>query len=364
MAKEILNVKQDAKTILNGIRSEASQTYKDTVPILVDEAEMKTLTMSKNVMYNAPAIYTTDLNEVGRAITDYLPNQNEFISSLINRIGLVVFKNMSYTNPLKALKRGTLEYGETIEEIFTGLAKSYDYAWNSGEAEENPFKREIPDVKTYFHTLNVQKVFKNTTAEAEINLAFTNNAGIYNLVSKIVDGIFTAYEIFEYEQTKGLFKEAFDQNQIVKITVPEVVDEASAKSVIKTARAISGKLMFPSNNYNSAGVMQTSPRADQLIVMTPDLEAIVDVDVLAAAFNMEKAEFMGQRVIIDAFPEGMEDVQLMIVDKDWFMIYDKLLRMESIYNPAMMYWNYFLHYWGVYSYSVVENAVAFVTEGA
>lgn len=364
MAKEILNVKQDAKTILNGIRSEASQTYKDTVPILVDEAEMKTLSMTKNVMYNAPATYTTDLNDVGRAITDYLPNQNEFISSLINRIGLVVFKNMSYTNPLKALKRGTLEFGETIEEVFTGLAKSYDYSFNSGEAEENPFKREIPDVKTYFHTLNVQKVFKNTTAEAEINLAFTNNAGVYNLVSKIVDGIFTAYEIFEYEQTKGLFKEAFDQNQIVKITVPEVVDEASAKSVIKTARAISGKMMFPSKNYNSAQVMQTSPRADQLIIMTPDLESIVDVDVLAAAFNMEKAEFMGQRVIIDAFPEGMEDVQLMIVDKDWFMIYDKLLRMESIYNPAQMYWNYFLHYWGVYSYSVVENAVAFVTEGA
>ena len=76
---------------------------------------------------------------------------------------------------------------------------------------------------------------------------------------------------------------------------------------------------------------------------------------------MDKTEFLGKRVVIDAFPEGMEKVQLMIVDKDWFMIYDKLLRMESIYNPAQMYWNYFLHYWGVYSYSVVENAVAFVS---
>lgn len=364
MAKEILNIAQDAKTILNGIRSEASQTYKDTVPILLDESEMKTMSASTStsIAYNAAATYTADLREVGRAITDYLPNQNEFISSLINRIGLVLFKNMSYTNPLKALKKGTLEYGETIEEIFVGLAKSYDYAWNSGEAEENPFKREIPDVKTYFHTLNVQKVFKSTTAEAEVNLAFTNNAGIYNLVAKIIDAIFTAYEVFEYENTKGLLKEAYDNDQIVKITVTEATDEASAKTLIKTARATSSKMQFPSTAYNSAEVMQTSPRADQLIIMTPDLEALVDVDVLAAAFHMEKAEFLGQRVIIDAFPEGMDDVQLMIVDKDWFMIYDKLLRMESIYNPAQMYWNYFLHYWGVYSYSVVENAVAFVTE--
>ena len=364
MAKEILNVSQDAKTILNGIRSQASQTYKDTVPILVDEAEMKTLSASKNVSYNTPGTYTADLQEVGRAITDFVPNQNEFISALINRIGLVIFKNMSYTNPLKAFKRGTLSYGETIEEIFVGLAKSYDYNWNSGAAEENPFKREIPDVKTYFHTLNVQKVFKSTTAEAEINLAFTNNMGIYNLVSKIVDSIFTAYEVFEYEQTKGLLKEAFDANQIVKINVTKATDEASAKALIKTARATSGKMMFPSTAYNAAGVKQTSPRADQLIIMTPDLEALVDVDVLAAAFNMEKTEFLGKRVIIDAFPAGMEKVQLMIVDKDWFMIYDKLLRMESIYNPAQMYWNYFLHYWGVYSYSIVENAVAFVEQGA
>ena len=361
MNKDVININQDAKTILNGIRSQASQTYKDTVPILVDEAEMKTLSSSKNVMYNTPATYTADLQLVGRAITDFVPNQNEFISALINRIGLVIFKNMSYTNPLKAFKRGTLSYGETIEEIFVGLAKSYDYNWNSGAAEENPFKREIPDVKTYFHTMNVQKVFKGTTAEQEISLAFTNSTGIYNLVNKIIQSIFTAYEVFEYERTKGLLKEAFDANQIVKINVDAATDEATAKKLIQKARSTSSKMQFPSKSFNSAGVMQTSPRGDQLILMTPDLEALVDVNVLASAFNMDKTEFLGKRVVIDAFPEGMEKVQLMIVDKDWFMIYDKLLRMESIYNPAQMYWNYFLHYWGVYSYSVVENAVAFVS---
>lgn len=33
--KEIKNIAQDAATILNGIRAQASQTYKDTVPIYV-----------------------------------------------------------------------------------------------------------------------------------------------------------------------------------------------------------------------------------------------------------------------------------------------------------------------------------------
>lgn len=312
-----------------------------------------------------PKTYTSNLQEVGDAITTFLPNQNEFISALINRIGLVLFKNMSYTNPLKSLKRGTLQYGESIEEIFVGLAKSYDYNWAGDQDEVNPFKREVPDVKAYFHQLNVQKVFKSTTTEAEISLAFTSDMGVFNLVEKIIDSIFTAYEVFEWNKTKELLKTAYTANDIVKIEVDEAVDEVTAKEMIKKARALSSKLTMPSTAYNKAGVTNTTRREDQLIIMTADLEALVDVDVLASAFNMSKTEFLGNRIIIDEFPEGMEDVQIMIMDRDWFMIYDKLLRMESIYNPAQMYWNYFLHYWGVYSYSLVENCVAFViSQGA
>lgn len=92
------------------------------------------------------------------------------------------------------------------------------------------------------------------------------------------------------------------------------------------------------------------------------MEAALDVDVLSKAFNMDKTEFLGHVIVLDYFPEGMESVKAMVVDKDWFMIYDKLLRTETIYNPSMMYFNMFMHVWQVYSYSKVENAVAFTTE--
>ncbi len=50
-----------------------------------------------------------------------------------------------------------------------------------------------------------------------------------------------------------------------------------------------------------------------------------------------------------------------MVDKDWFMVYDTLQKMETIRNPRGLYWNYYYHVWQVLSASRFANAVAFVS---
>lgn len=339
--KSIKNVSKDSTTILNGIRSQASPTYQETVPVAT----------------------TTNLAEVGRAIMAFEATQNEFINALVNRIGLVMVKNLIYTNPLKIFKRGTLEYGQTIEEIFVDLAKSYDYAWESGDDTNiDPFKREIPNVKAIFHSVNRQKTFKTTTTEEQLNLAFTDAEGVYGIVDKIVGSVYAAFEVWEWNEYKSLFKTAFDAVDGVKIEIDEPVDEATVKSLVKQARALSSKMTCPSTAYNKAGVTRTTKREDQVVIITADLEATMDVDVLASAFNMNKTEFLGNLIVIDSFATGMEDVQMMVVDRNWFMVYDKLFKMLSIYNPRLMYWNYFLQVWMVFSYSTFENCVFFVNK--
>lgn len=356
--KEVLNVTQDTKTILNGIRAQASPAYQDSVPLLVDDEDVV-----------VPGVKTTNsVKDVARAITTYQPNMNEFLNALVNRIGLVMFKSMSFTNPLAIFKRGVLEFGETVEEIFIGLAKSYDYAWDGSytnptgdETEENPFKREIPDVKTLFHQLNSKKVFKTTTSDSEINLAFTNANGVYSLVNEIVNSLFTAYQVFEWNRMKKLFADSYKANKIVKITVEAPTTEATTKALVQRARKLSRDLTFPSTTYNSQSVTMTTNLQDQYVFITSELEANMDVNVLAAAFNMNKTEFLGHLVVIDSFPEGMEDVEMVVVDRDYFNIWDKKIQVETQYNPAQMYWNYFLHVWQLYSSSPFVNAVALVT---
>lgn len=374
MKKNIQNITKDSKTLLNGIRDIASPEYKATVPILVSEDEMREIEMSSSysVQYNAGATanYTTDIRQVGQAITAFEAVKNEFVD-LINRIGLAFFQKFYYENKLKKFKKGMLEFGDTIEEILVDVAATLDYAWLDGEGtidtEENPFKRVQPDVKAFFHKLNSQKKWKTTVTEEQINLAFTNASGVFGLIDSIVESLYNGYEIYEWETTKETIADAFNAGVIKTVDIDPITTKEGLEGLVKKARAMYLKFGMPSREYNNAGVMMSTPDSRIHVLYTADLAADMDVDVLAKAFNMDRTTFLGQSTIIDKFGTGMEDVQLVIMDENFLQIYDKLMRMTSIYNPEQMYWNYVLHIWQIYSYSKLVNVVAFktatVTEG-
>ena len=58
-----------------------------------------------------------------------------------------------------------------------------------------------------------------------------------------------------------------------------------------------------------------------------DIMNYIDLDVLAVAFNMEKAEFMGNIITVDSFPN--ENIQAIVMDKDLPMIFDNLFEMTD-----------------------------------
>ena len=147
-------------------------------------------------------------------------------------------------------------------------------------------------------------------------------------------------------------------------------------------------------NYNAAGVRTHSDINDLYMVVTPEVEAQLDVEVLAMAFNMDKAEFMGHVITIDYFtveetarlaelfrsggtdlnptydggfdPSDLDDIntkmglmKAMLVDKDWFMIYDNFIEMASMRNPEGLYWNYWLHTWKTFSINPYAQCLFF-----
>ena len=48
---------------------------------------------------------------------EFVPLQNEIFKTLINRIGLTSFVNLSTSNPLSTFKSGSMTFGDTIQEI-------------------------------------------------------------------------------------------------------------------------------------------------------------------------------------------------------------------------------------------------------
>ena len=120
--------------VLNAIRNSATVNYQNYVPIATADPD--------------------NIREIGAIIMDMPQLQNEFLSALVNRIGRVILTSKMYSNPWEMFKKGMLEYGETIEEIFVNIAKPFQY--DPQVAESDVYKREIPDVRSAFHVMNYQ----------------------------------------------------------------------------------------------------------------------------------------------------------------------------------------------------------------
>ena len=71
--------------------------------------------------------------------------------------------------------------------------------------------------------------------------------------------------------------------------------------IVTTIKGTSNLIEFPSRQYNPAHVFQHTDKSDQYLIINAKFDAQMDVNVLASAFNMDKAQFMGQRVAIDSF---------------------------------------------------------------
>ena len=60
----------------------------------------------------------------------------------------------------------------------------------------------------------------------------------------------------------------------------------------------------------------------------------------------------------------MKDVKAVLVDSEWFQVYDNLDLMTESHVGSGMYWNYFYNTWKTVSTSPFANAVVFVANGA
>lgn len=348
--------------VLNVIRNNASVDFRNYVPIATADAD--------------------SIRTIGAIIMDNPSLQNEFLSALVNRIGLVIVTSKMYSNPLSVLKKGVLEFGETIEEIFVNIAKPFTF--DPEEAENKQFKREIPDVRSAFHILNYKKFYKVTVSDDQLRQAFLSWAGISDLIAKIVDSMYTAASYDELEVTKYMIARQILDGRMYAVTIPDVTTP-NMKSVVSTVKGISNKLSFMNSNYNVAGVKTHTTKNEQYIIMNANFDATMDVEVLASAFNMDKAEFMGNRLMIDGFGtldtarlaelfandstyeeisqtelDALDQIPCILIDREYTQIYDNMYKMTEKYNGQGLYWNYFYHTWKTFSVSPFSQAVVFV----
>lgn len=349
--------------ILNTIRDNASANYRDYVPV-ADPTDQQSVRNIGGIIMNYPAL------------------QNEYLNALMNRIGRVIITSKLFYNPWSGLKKGLLEFGETVEEIFVNIAKPFQF--DPAVAESEVFKREIPDVRAAFHILNYQKFYKATISNDQLRQAFLSWQGITDLIAKIVDSMYTGANYDEFLTMKYMLARNILQGRM-NVTEVAPVSAENAKTIVSTIKGVSNVWEFPSTNYNLSGVTTQTEKRDQIILLNAKFDAVIDVEVLAVAFNMEKAEFMGNRILVDSFGtldkarldllfkddpnyvplsqaelSALDAIPAVMVDRDWFMIFDNFYNFTENYNGQGLYWNYFYHTWKTFSVSPFANNTVYV----
>ena len=362
MARKIAISNLNASTIdiINVIRQNASYEYQSKVPTVTQ---------------------ANDIPKVGEVIYGTPAFANEFLNALLNRIALVKVKSATFNNPYVGLKKGYLEFGETIEDIFVQIAEVVEFDAEKASARE--FKRTFPKVETAFYAMNWRVMYPVTIQDKDLYTAFQSLDGVQNLIAKIVDAIYTAAEYDEFLLFKYLLIKAVATGKMYPVKVGDGTD---LKVDAVEYRGTSNVLPFMSSNYNEAGVLTTTPKERQIIFMDAKYNAQFDVNVLASAFNMDKTDFMGRLHLIDNFTQfdnkrwgvireqsdGIEEVtsdeltlmqgvKAIIVDEEWFQVYDNKTIFTEKYVASGLYWNYFLHNWKTIAHSPFANAVVFAT---
>lgn len=347
--------------VLNAIRNSATTNYQQYVPIATPDADA--------------------IKSIGNIIMDMPELQNEFIQALINRIGRTIVTSKSWENPWSMFKKGRMPFGSTVAEYFIDLAKPFDF--DPASAETNFMSMEKPEVYSSFHILNYQKYYKQTINDSELESAFLSFDGLVSFIMKLSERVITSAKTDEFLVMKYMLDREILNGRVKIINIPEV-SANNARDITVAIKSASNKLVFQSRDYNMAGVTNHSLKSDQYLILNSMFDASMDVNVLATSFNMDKAEFMGHRVLVDSFGAldidrlnallgddpgyeeiSSDDLELLdavpgiIVDRDFFQIYDRKFELRAMRNDEGLYRNVWLHVWNIFAVSPFAPAVMF-----
>lgn len=326
---------------LNNIRMNASADYQSRIPVATQN----------------------NIASIGQAFETYAPLYNEFIDCLINKIGRTILSQTMFTNKLAKFKTGGVVSPHDVEEIFIEMAKSegsYD-----PEGKNALGRRENPPVHVIYHRQNRQDYYAISIGDIDFVRTFRSEATLDTFIRGLIQSVYTGDEFDEWccmKNTIATYKNKEGACGYFDYDVKDMGDysnkEEFAKDFVKALRKAVQDSSFMSDKYNVAGVPTKCDPSQMVLLVHKDILVEVDVERLATAFNKSDTDMKVVPTIISMDDFGsLEDTYGILVDKDWFRIYDTLIHMEPQRNAQGLFTNYFYHHHQILSASTFKNAV-------
>lgn len=281
---------------------------------------------------------------------------NQFMDILVNRIGFTYVRGQAYENPLAVFKGQKLNFGSTIQEIAPKWIKAHSY----DDESETLLKLHRPEAKVWYHTQNRRDQYPISINADELRTAFAEEYGLNNLVAQIMQAPINSDEYDEFVIMKeliGLYDEKWGFYRHQLSAAPS--DDATGKELLAALQTYGGRLQFPSALYSGTDIPVFAKPSELVLLVTPDTQASLNVNTLAALFNVDLAKVSYRTVLIDEFP--IDGAVALLTTEDFFVCSDTLYNTTSFWNPETLATNYYLNHWGVYSVSPFVPAILFTT---
>lgn len=350
-----MGVKKGLQIALNDLRQSSSNQFQEVVPVVDENTSIESYTAP---LLNYPKLF------------------NEFCDVLVQKIVYTAFESKVFNNPLKVLEGDRIPLGYLGEEIFVNPAEGRDF---DVDDFAGALRKYESDTKVQYMYINFDKQYPVTIVRQSLKQAFVSWNALENYITNITNSLYNGYYIDEYRNTKALVTNAYRSNAVQIETVTNPTTKDLVEAFVEKARTTFLNFQTPSSKYNAwtkiggygREVITFTDQKDIVMLVRNDIRSKLDVKSLASAFNMDKADLMGNILPVDDFSIYDKNQNLVydgskilaiICDKSWFRIKEQDLYMDDFRNANNRSINYYLNAIKMFNYSFFANAVVFATE--
>ena len=342
--------------------------------------KMREMSVKNNSIYHQYVPVVTESTTIGEFGAPIIDSQNinvlnDFIG-LLKKVVYTAVYSKTFNSPLASLEGERIPLGQFIEDVYINPAKARGFDVNDFAGLLQKYEAEVA---TQYLSVNSDLQYCVTITREKVRNAFTSWDQLESLISGMVNSLYNGAYITRYNQTKGLPLAAFKGGAIKYEVITNPTNETTAKNLVRKMRADYSKMQIPSTAYNAwadvkgqgAFALKTwSDPQDIVVMISADVEALVDVEVLAAAFNMSKADFLGRVIVVDDFSQYNDDgtvavdgsmIKAVVCDRSWFKIKTQDFAMDEFYNANNRTWQYYLNDVRMVNYSLFANAKIYTT---
>ena len=338
------------KDVLNVVRQMGTEEFQEKIPMITgdDIGEIQS-----RAIYNKIQQYPTLANEFMNILINKVVKTDFFNRVFSNPLKMFKKENLTYGSTIEEI---FVEY--CTQKGFYGSGSNYNDGTggntiNQPESSEL-WSTELTDIKKLYVSVNFAEVFPLSISDIQLRKAFFNENGLSKMINNLMSALASGVEIREYKQAIELLKYVALQKQPItdgkgniqpvnttnatgEILAVQGMSQSSIRTddqkrkfngVIQTMykynidslkgskiagvkrgekvsmaiRTLAGRLKFPSTKYNMAGVSTFTPSNELVFLTTPEIEAELDVTVLAHAFNVSNADVKVRTIVVDELP--------------------------------------------------------------